>query len=83
MSQLYIRETRQYFYILCVSFVLYLVPVYFIVNNWLESYAYRIEISLIYFLFGFSIVLFIIVAVVTSNILKIATLNPVNTLKDE
>lgn len=83
ISDLYLQQTKQYFLISCLSFLLCLVPVYFIISNWLQGYAYRIEINPLYFIVGFIIVLLIIIAVVTGNILKIATLNPVNTLKDE
>lgn len=83
VSDLYLQEARQYVLISSVSFLLCLVPVYLIISNWLESYAYRIAMSPSYFAIGFILVVLIIIAVVTGNILKIATLNPVNTLKDE
>jgi putative ABC transport system permease protein len=80
---LYLMQTKQYVLIAATAFVLCVAPVYLIVNNWLEGYAYRVDINPLYFIVGFMIVVLIIIAVVTSNILKIAILNPVNTLKDE
>jgi len=81
--QLYLFQAKQYFIVCFVSFILSLAPVYFLVSNWLEAYAYRIDIAPVNFVIGFLIVLSIVVLVITGNILKIATLNPVNTLKDE
>ena len=83
VSDLYLQQAKQYLLISAISFLLCLVPVYFVINQWLEGYAYRIDINPWYFLIGFVAVILIIIAVVTGNILKIATLNPVNTLKDE
>ncbi|MEO9484551.1 MAG: ABC transporter permease [Ekhidna sp.] len=83
VSELYIQQAKQYVIISVISFLLCMVPVYLIAFNWLQGYAYRIVINPMYFVTGLAIVILIIVAVVTGNILKIATLNPVNTLKDE
>lgn len=80
---LYLYQARQYIIICLVSFLISLAPVYFLVSAWLESYAYRIHIAPANFGIGFLIVLGIVVLVITGNIMKIALLNPVNTLKDE
>ena len=83
ISELYIQQAKKYVFICLISFCLCLLPVYFIVSNWLQGYAYRIEVNPFYFLSGLLTVILIIIAVVTVNILRVTSLNPINTLKDE
>lgn len=83
MLALYLMQAKQYFLITSVSFLLCITPVYFAVQTWLDGYAYRIDVMPTNFILGFAAVMLIIIAVVTINLLKVASLNPVNTLKDE
>ncbi|MCE7995006.1 MAG: hypothetical protein HEP71_23715 [Roseivirga sp.] len=83
VSTLYLYQAKQYLIVAAISFVLCLAPVYFVITNWLDGYAYRIDITPANFLIGFLMVLTIVVIVVSNNILKVALLNPINTLKDE
>lgn len=83
VSNLYLQEVRQYLMITMASFVLCVAPVYLIISHWLNGYAYRIQMQPMYFLAGFLMVSVIIIGVVTGNILKVAIVNPVKTLKDE
>jgi putative ABC transport system permease protein len=57
--------------------------VYFIMHHWLQKFAYQTRIHLYYFLLSTMISLFIAIAVVVYQSMRVAKLNPVNALKCE
>jgi putative ABC transport system permease protein len=52
-------------------------------NNWLESYAYRIKINWMIFLVAGLLALFIALITVSFQAIKAAMANPVNSLRSE
>lgn len=54
---------------------------YLNMDNWLSSFAYRIDISLAYFIFAALVTLTIAWAVVASHAIKVARTNPINALR--
>ena len=56
---------------------------YFAMNKWLQSFAYKINISLLLFIFSILIVLFIAFLSVGYQSIRAARTNPVNSLKYE
>ena len=56
---------------------------YYFMNNWLQDFAYRIEISWWFFIAAGSIVLLIALATVSFQAVKAATANPVKSLRYE
>ena len=56
---------------------------YFVLNRWLENFAYRTNLALWIFIFSGVISLIITLLTVSYQAIKTATLNPVNTLKYE
>lgn len=55
---------------------------YFMAKQWLQSFAYRIELNFWYFAGAAIIVLVISCLTVSSQTLKVATVNPANSLKE-
>jgi putative ABC transport system permease protein len=56
---------------------------YFIMNNWLEDFAYRTEISIDVFLIAGLVVLVIALITVAYQAIKAATANPVKSIRYE
>jgi len=56
---------------------------YFIVNDWLQDFAYRINPGLDIFIFGAFLVLFIVLFTISFQVIKAARANPVEALKYE
>ena len=83
LKDLYVHQAKQYVVVCLISLGLSGVPVYFLVDRWLDGYAYRIAMDPMNFAIGFVAVLAIVLLVISGNVLKIALLNPINTLKDE
>jgi len=57
--------------------------VYFILINWLDSYAYRIQIGLLLFLVPIAIIFFIAIATMSYETIRTARMNPAANLKNE
>lgn len=59
------------------------VAAFFVARRWLEQFAQKISLNPLYFIGGSIIVLLIVLAVVVLNCYRIATSNPVDSLKNE
>ncbi len=57
--------------------------IYFVGNNWLQNYHYKISLSPFYFIIGFLIALFIALLTITYRTLKAAKTNPAQSLRYE
>ena len=56
---------------------------YLFVGRWLQDFAYRIDLNLIYFLIGGALALLLAIATMTYQALKAARTNPVDALRTE
>ena len=56
---------------------------YYIVDNWLNNFAFRIELNWLIFVLPALVVLLVAVLSVSLKTLNIATSNPVDSLRDE
>lgn len=72
-----------YFRLLGLSCLLAVPVSYFVVQQWLEQFAYHIELSPLYFFCGVAAVLFIAWATVGYHSVKASVANPVDSLKYE
>ena len=59
--------SKQYIVFCIIGFLIALFPVYYLLNLWLENFAYRIDISIFPFLIGFVTLLFLTLTVVISR----------------
>ena len=83
ISSLLMRFSRQYIFLIGVASLIAVPAIQYVLNLWLESFAYRIEISWwIYFL---SMLALIVIALFTIShqAISAALVNPVNVLREE
>jgi len=66
-----------------IAFILSIYPAYYFINNWLENFAYRIDISIWVFLISGVTALVIALLTVSYHALKSARINPATTLRYE
>ena len=83
VQQLLLLISSEFLKLVLIAFVIATPLTYWILNNWLQKYDYRIHISIWLFVaVGFGILLLTLV-VVSLNTLKAATANPVKSLRTE
>ncbi|MCP4723973.1 MAG: FtsX-like permease family protein [bacterium] len=75
--------TVEYLYIVLFAIIIACPLAYFIMNKWLENFAYRINIEISSFILAASISLIITVITVTLRSVKAAVANPVKSLRYE
>lgn len=56
--------SKQYVLLCVLGFFIALVPVYWLLNKWLENFVYRIEISAVPFVIGFAVLLVLTLSIV-------------------
>ena len=66
-----------------VMAVIACIAAYFVAHKWLEQFAEKVSLNLLYFIGGALLVLTIVLGVVVLNCLRIARANPVESLKAE
>lgn len=63
-----LKELSKHYVLYCViGFLMALFPVYYLLNKWLENFAFRIDISLFPFILGFIILLVLTLIIVLSR----------------
>lgn len=75
--------SRDFIWLIGIATIVSLPVTYYIVNTWLDSYAYRIDMTLR--LFAAPAILVFVIAFVTifSQTLRVSEMNPVSSLRDE
>jgi putative ABC transport system permease protein len=67
-TNLLLKElSKQYILYCIIGFLLALFPVYYLLNKWLENFAFRIDITALPFIFGFMILLVLTLIIVLSR----------------
>ncbi|QSW88828.1 ABC transporter permease [Flavobacterium endoglycinae] len=74
---------KQYVIFSIIGFVIAVVPVYYLLNKWLENFAYRIQISILPFIIGFSVLLLLTLLVVLSRAYQATKVDVLRYLKYE
>ncbi|MFB9079185.1 ABC transporter permease [Flavobacterium procerum] len=74
---------KQYILFSIIGFVIALFPAYYLLNKWLENFAYRVSISISPFLIGFSALLLLTLAVVLSRAYQATKVDVLKYLKYE
>jgi len=74
---------KQYVIFSIIGFVIAVVPVYYLLNKWLENFAYRIQISIVPFIIGFSVLLLLTLLVVLSRAYQATKVDVLRYLKYE
>jgi putative ABC transport system permease protein len=67
-TNLLLKElSKQYILYCIIGFLLALFPVYYLLNKWLENFAFRIDMTVFPFVFGFIILLILTLIIVLSK----------------
>ncbi len=74
---------REFTKLILISFVLAVVPSYYLMDYWLHTFAFRIDLSVWPFLFGGAGALLIAWLTVSYQAIKAALVNPIDSLKSE
>ncbi|HRG18530.1 MAG TPA: ABC transporter permease [Flavobacterium lutivivi] len=83
-TQVLLKELSKQYVIFCiVGFLIALFPVYYLLDKWLENFAFRIDISLMPFIIGFIILLILTLIVVLSRAYQATRVNVLKYLKYE
>ena len=75
--------SKQYVLFCVIGFLIALFPVYYLLNLWLENFAFRIEISFIPFVIGFIVLLILTLVVVLSRAYQATQVEVLKYLKYE
>jgi putative ABC transport system permease protein len=75
--------TKEYIKLILIGCAVASPLAWFVMNKWLDNFAYKITIGPVIFLSSFVITLLIALATVGFKSMKAATVNPVNSLKAE
>jgi ABC-type antimicrobial peptide transport system permease subunit len=82
-SGLLLMLQKQFGSLVIISSLIALPLAYYIINRWLESYAYHIKINPAYFIITFFSIALIASLTILFHTLRTARLNPADTLRDE
>ena len=75
--------SQEFIWLLCLAILIAWPVAWYMINRWLENFAYRIEIGWMTFLLGGVIALVIAALTVSYQAVKAATANPVESLRYE
>ena len=73
----------EYIWIIAISFVIATPISWLLLNNWLNGFAYRIDIGIGLFLITFSIFIIVALGAISSRLVKVVITNPVESLRNE
>lgn len=74
---------QSFFQMIFVSFILSIPLSYFLIDSWLEGFAYKIAVGYLPYLQAAILIVFIAVITTSFQSIKAALINPVDTLKEE
>jgi putative ABC transport system permease protein len=75
--------SKQYILYCAIGFLIALFPVYYLLNKWLENFAFRIDMTVFPFIFGFIILLILTLIIVLSKAYQATKTNVLKYLKYE
>ena len=75
--------TREFFILVTIAFVIAAPVAWWVMNRWLENFAYRIELTVWIFVAGAAITIFIALVAIGIQSVRAATENPVKAIKSE
>lgn len=75
--------TKSYIWICIISFLIACIPSYYIAQEWLNNFSYRIEIDYMVFVLSFCIMFVMTLIIVVSKGYAATKINPINCLKYE
>ena len=82
-TELLVILSKAFAFMIVLAFVIATPITYLFLSNWLENFAYRIDINPLIFIFGGILALLIALSTISFHVLKAARANPVQSLKYE
>ncbi len=83
VSNITLLLCREFFLLVFVSNIIAWPVAYFLMRNWLESYAYRTSLSVLIFISAMAIALLVAFLSVSVQAIRAATANPIDSLRYE
>src|SRR5438874_460774 len=83
VEQLLMLVSKEFLKLVLIAFIIAVPLTWWLMNNWLEKYAFRINISIWLFAAVGVVVLLLTLIVVSLNTIRAALSNPVNSLRTE
>jgi len=83
INQIVLMLSREFVIMVLIAFVVAVPVTWFVMNSWLQEFAYRIDISLLTFILSGLIALVIAFMTVSFQSIKAAVSNPVKSLRTE
>ena len=74
---------REFVWLLLIAFIVAIPIAWIVTNNWLNDFAFRIEISWMFFVLPFLVIMLIAILTVSFQAVKAAIANPVKSLRTE
>ena len=78
-----IMLSKDFIKLVIIAFLIALPVAWFVMNNWLQNFAYRIDISIWMFIAAAFLALFIALATISFQSIKAAIANPIKSLRTE
>jgi putative ABC transport system permease protein len=75
--------SRDFFFLILIAGIMGIPLSWYLINQWLNGFAYRVEIGASEFIFSIGIILLIAVVTISFQVFKAATGNPVESLRSE
>ncbi len=83
INNILILFIKKYFYLILISGSIGLPIAYYISNDWLNNFAYRIDVGFLLLTAPLALMIFLVCLIVSFTSLNAALVNPVNVLKEE
>ncbi len=83
VSSLYMLFIKTYFYQTLLALILIVPLIHYLINNWLDNFAYHIQIAWWIYPMAGLLLMVLIMATVTFQIMKAVRVNPTKLLRDE
>lgn len=74
---------RDFGWLLAIGFVIAIPASYYLMNQWLENFTYRVDIDTLTYLVSFALVLLIVTLTISYQAIKASLANPVKSLRSE
>ena len=83
VPQLFVTLSKNFAFLVMIAFLVAVPVTYWLIQEWLAGFAFRIAINLWVFVFSGMIALFVALVTVSYQTIRASMINPVKTLRDE
>lgn len=83
VANVLVLANKEFLVLIIIAFVLAIPASYYLMGEWLATFAYHVDIGVVPMLLGLSFTLFIAIFTISFETLKAALINPAETLRSE